>query len=151
VIQHEELALGALEGRLWLPGRCVRIGGHTPAQGVRPSAMEVLGARNGQLPLGSRCLPPPSPKPHVRQSVVARAEDACRVWEGLLSGCSTSDLYQTPQKVISCRDVEQQGSAAGKHCWASLLETDEQNTEHAENANTNMGKCDDYTISPEKL
>ena len=43
------------------------------------------------------------------------------------------------------------GSAAAKPCWASLLETDEQNTEHAENANTNMGKCDDYTISPEKL
>ena len=49
------------------------------------------------------------------------------------------------------RDVEQHGSAAAKPCWASLLETDEQNTEHAENANTNMGKCDDYTISPEKL
>ena len=25
-----------------------------------------------------------------------------------------------------------------------MLETDEQNTEHTENANTNMGKCDDY-------
>ena len=101
VILHGECALGALEGRFCLPGTCVRIGGRTPTQGVHPSAMEVLGARNGQLPLGSRCLPPPSPKPHVRQSVVARAEDACRVWEGLLSGCSTSDLYQTPQKVIS--------------------------------------------------
>ena len=86
-IQHGEWALGALEDRFCVPGTCVRIGGRAPTQGVHPSAMEVLGARNGQLPLGSRCLPPPSPKPHVRQSVVARAEDACRVWEGLLSGC----------------------------------------------------------------
>ena len=43
----------------------------------------------------------PSPKPHVRQSAGARAEDACRVWEGLSSGWGTSDLYQTPQKAIS--------------------------------------------------
>ena len=56
-----------------------------------------------------------------------------------------------PEASGCCRDVEQHGSAAAKPCWASLLETDEQNTEHAENANTNMGKCDDYTISPEKL
>ena len=60
-------------------------------------------------------------------------------------------LKPWPEASGCCRDVEQHGSAAAKPCWASLLETDEQNTEHAENANTNMGKCDDYTISPEKL
>ena len=32
VIQHGECALGALEGRFWLSGRCVRIGGRAPAQ-----------------------------------------------------------------------------------------------------------------------
>jgi len=62
-IQHGEWALGALEDRFCLPGTCVRIGGRAPTQGVHPSAMEVLGARNGQLPLGSRCLPPPSQNP----------------------------------------------------------------------------------------
>ena len=62
-IQHWECALGALEGRFCLPGRCVRIGGRAPTQGVRPSAMQALGARNGQLPLRSRCLPPPSQNP----------------------------------------------------------------------------------------
>ena len=56
-----------------------------------------------------------------------------------------------PEASGCCRDVGQHGSAAAKPCWASLLETDEQNTEHVENANMNMGKCDDYTISPEKL
>ena len=60
VIQHGECALGALEGRFRLPGRSVRIGGRAPTQGVRPSAVEVPGARNGQFPLRSRCLPPPS-------------------------------------------------------------------------------------------
>ena len=65
-IQHGECALGSLEGRFCLPGRCVRIGGRAPAQGVHPSAMEVLGARNGQLPLRSRCLPPPSQNPMCR-------------------------------------------------------------------------------------
>ena len=62
-IQHGECALGALEGRFRLPGRSVRIGGRAPTQGVRPSAVEVPGARNGQLPLRSRCLPPPSQNP----------------------------------------------------------------------------------------
>jgi hypothetical protein len=73
-IQHGECALGALEGRFCLPGRCVRIGGRAPTQGVHPSAMEVLGARNGQLPLRSRCLPPPSQNPMCgNRSVPARA------------------------------------------------------------------------------
>ena len=62
-IQHGECALGALEDRFCLPGRCVHIGGGAPTKGVRPSAMEALGVRNGQLPLGSRCLPPPSQIP----------------------------------------------------------------------------------------
>ena len=66
VIQHGECALGALEGRFRLPGRSVRIGGRAPTQGVRPSAVEVPGARNGQLPLRSRCLPPPSQNPMCR-------------------------------------------------------------------------------------
>jgi len=59
-IRHGECALGALEDRFCLPGRCVRIGGRARTQGVRPSAMQALSARNGQLPLRSRCLPPPS-------------------------------------------------------------------------------------------
>ena len=61
------------------------------------------GARRAQRPTstGKLLLTTPFPKPHVRQSVGARAEDACRVWEGLSSGWGTSDLYQTPQKAIS--------------------------------------------------
>jgi len=59
-IQHGECALGALEDRFCLPGGCVHIGGGAPTKGVHPSAMEALSARNGQLPLRSRCLPPPS-------------------------------------------------------------------------------------------
>ena len=69
-IQHGECALGALEGRFCLPGRCVRIGGRAPTQGVRPSAREALGVRNGQLSLRSRCLPPPSQNPMCRDRSV---------------------------------------------------------------------------------
>jgi hypothetical protein len=41
-IQHGQCALGALEGRFWLPGRCVRIGGRAPAHCVRPSAIATV-------------------------------------------------------------------------------------------------------------
>jgi len=76
-IQHGECALGALEGRFCLPGRCVRIGGRAPTQGVHPSAMEVLGARNGQLPLRSRCLPPPyHPLPKTPCVAIGRCRHA---------------------------------------------------------------------------
>ena len=49
-ILQGEIALGALEGRFWLPGSSVGIGGRAPAQGVHPSAVDALGVRNGQLP-----------------------------------------------------------------------------------------------------
>jgi hypothetical protein len=78
----------------------VRIGGRAPAQGVHPSAMEVLGARNGQLPLGSRCLPPPSQNPMCGNRSL-REPRMLAESGGLSSGCGTSDSYQTPQKAIS--------------------------------------------------
>jgi hypothetical protein len=61
------------------------------------------GARRAQWPTstGKSLLTTPFPKPHVRQSVGARAEGPTRVWVGRLSGWGTSDLYQTPQKAIS--------------------------------------------------
>ena len=62
---------------------------------------------------------------------------------GYASAASAAQREPWPEASGCCRDVGQHGSAAAKPCWASLLETDEQNTEHAENANTNMGKCDD--------
>jgi|NorSeaMetagenome_1021524.scaffolds.fasta_scaffold35944_1 hypothetical protein len=72
-----------------------------PCSGCSPKCHG--GARRAQrsTSTGKSLLTTPFPKPHVRQSVVARAEDACRVWEGLSSGCGTSDSYQTPQKAIS--------------------------------------------------
>ena len=42
-ILQGEIALGALEGRFWLPGSSVCIGSRAPAQGVHPSALEALG------------------------------------------------------------------------------------------------------------
>jgi hypothetical protein len=69
-IQHGQCALGALEGRFWLPGRCVRIGGRAPAQGVRPSAMEALGVRNGQFPLRWSLLTTPFRNPMGRDRPV---------------------------------------------------------------------------------
>ena len=76
-IQHRECALGALEDRFCLLGTCVGIGGRAPTQGVHPSAMEVLGARNGQLPLRSRCLPPPyHPLPKTPCVAIGRCRHA---------------------------------------------------------------------------
>eukprot|EP00964_Phaeocystis_antarctica_P021750 scaffold12085_cov54-Phaeocystis_antarctica.AAC.3 len=46
-ILHEELALDALKGRFWFPGRLVCIGGRAPAQGAHPSAGAALDVRNG--------------------------------------------------------------------------------------------------------
>jgi hypothetical protein len=63
VILHGECALGALEDRFCLPGRCVRIGGRAPAQGADPSVMEALGARNDQLPLRWSLLTTPLRNP----------------------------------------------------------------------------------------
>ena len=62
-IQHGECALGSLEGRFCLPGRCVRIGGRAPAQGADPIVMEALGVRNGQLPLRWSLLTTPVRNP----------------------------------------------------------------------------------------
>ena len=50
---------------------------------------------------GGRCLPPPSPKPHVPQLVGVRAEGPRPVWVGLLSGWGVSNLYQPLRKAIS--------------------------------------------------
>ena len=92
-IQHGQCALGALEGRFWLPGRCVRIGGRAPAHCVRPSAMEARRVRNGQLPSWRSLLTTPSPDPHVTpmgrdQSVCADSPGRVRVgpidWLGRL-------------------------------------------------------------------
>ena len=73
-ILHGECALGALEGRFWFPGRSGHIGGRAPAQGVHPSAVEALGARNADLPGGWSLPTTPSPKPHGPRSTGARAE-----------------------------------------------------------------------------
>ena len=72
--RDRSIALGALEGRFWLPGSSVCIGSRAPAQGVHPSAVEALGVRNADLP-GEWSLPTtPSPKPHGPRSTGARAE-----------------------------------------------------------------------------
>ena len=73
-ILHGECALGALEGRFWFPGRSGHIGGRAPAQGVHPSTVEALGARNADLPGGWSLPTTPSPKPHGPRSTGARAE-----------------------------------------------------------------------------
>ena len=72
-----------------------------PCSGRRPKCHGS--ARRAQWPTstGKSLLTTPFPKPHVRQSVGARAEGPTRVWVGRLSGWGTSDLYQTPQKAIS--------------------------------------------------
>ena len=75
-----EFALGALEGRFWLPGRSVCIGGRDPAQGVHPSAVEALGVRNGQLRSRWSLLTTPSPNPHGPRSAGVRAEGPRLVW-----------------------------------------------------------------------
>ena len=85
-ILHGECALGALEGRFWFPGRSGHIGGRTPAQGVHPRAVEALGARNADLPVGWSLSTSPSPKPYVPQSVCVRAEGPRPVWVDLTSG-----------------------------------------------------------------
>ena len=93
-ILHGECALGALEGRFWFPGRSGHIGGRTPAQGVHPRAVEALGARNADLPVGWSLSTSPSPKPYVPQSVGVRAEGPGPVWVGLTSGQGILNLYQ---------------------------------------------------------
>ena len=85
-ILHGEYALGALKDLLGSPGRSVRIGGHAPAQGVHPSAVEALGVRYADLRGGWSLPITPSPKPNVPQSAGVRAGCPRRVWLGLTSG-----------------------------------------------------------------
>ena len=73
-ILHGECALGVLKDLFWFPGRFVCIGSRTPAQGAHPSAVEALGVRNADLPVGWSLPTTPSPKPYVPQSVGVRAE-----------------------------------------------------------------------------
>ena len=100
-ILQGEIALGALEGRFWLPGSSVCIGGRAPAQSVHPSAVDALGVRIGQLPGRWSLLTTPFPKPRVPQSVGVRAGCPRPVWVGLLSGWDISNLYQPSRKAIS--------------------------------------------------
>ena len=93
-ILHGEYALGALEGLFGFPCRSVRIGGHAPAQGVHPSAVETLGVHNGQLPSRWSLPITPSPKPHVPQSAGVRAEGPRPVWVELTSRQGILNLYQ---------------------------------------------------------
>ena len=65
-ILHGECALGALEGRFWFPGRSGHIGGRPPTQGVHPSAVEALGARNADLPAGWSLPTTPPQNPMAR-------------------------------------------------------------------------------------
>ena len=75
-ILQGEIALGALEGRFWLPGSSVCIGSRAPAQGTRPSAMKVLAAcAMANFHCDGRCLPPPqTPMGRDRPVRAARAE-----------------------------------------------------------------------------
>jgi hypothetical protein len=84
------------------PGRSTCIGGRTRAQGAHPSAVGVLGARNGQLPVRRRLLTTPSQNPMCRdRPVCVRADRPMRVWASLPSDSGISNLYQTPRKSIS--------------------------------------------------
>ena len=112
-ILQGEIALGALEGRFWLPGSSVGIGGRAPAQGVHPSAVDALGVRNGQLPRRWSLLTTPFPKPRVPQSVGVRAGCPRPVWVGLLSGWDISNLYQPSRKAISAIFGRVTGPPAG--------------------------------------
>ena len=84
-ILHGEYALGVLKDLFGFPGRSVRTRGHAPAQGVHPSAVEALGARNADLPRGWSLSTTPSPKLHVPQSARVRAGCPRPVWVGLTS------------------------------------------------------------------
>ena len=75
-------------------GRFVCIGSRTSAQGAHPSAVETLGVRNADLPVGWSLPTTPSPKPYVPQSVGVRAEGPGPVWVGLTSGQGILNLYQ---------------------------------------------------------
>ena len=70
------------------------IGSRTPAQGAHPSAVEALGVRNADLPVGWSLPTTPSPKPYAPQSAGVRAGCPRRVWLGLTSGQGISNLYQ---------------------------------------------------------
>ena len=83
-----------LNDLLWCPGRFMCIGSRTPAQGAHPSAVETLGVRNADLPVGWSLPTTPSPKPYVPQSVGVRAEGPGPVWVGLTSGQGILNLYQ---------------------------------------------------------
>ena len=74
--RDRSIALGALEGRFWLPGSSVCIGSRAPAQGTRPSAMKVLAAcAMANFHCDGRCLPPPqTPMGRDRPVRAARAE-----------------------------------------------------------------------------
>jgi len=93
-ILHGECALSALKDLFWFPGRFVCIGSRTSAQGPHPSAVETLGVRNADLPVGWSLPTTPSPKPYVPQSVGVRAEGPGPVWVGLTSGQGILNLYQ---------------------------------------------------------
>ena len=70
-ILQGEIALGALEGRFWLPGSSVGIGGRAPAQGVHrqvPSMRSACAMANFHR--DGRCLPPPSQNPMARDRPV---------------------------------------------------------------------------------
>ena len=100
-ILHGECALGVLKDLFWFPGRFMCIGSRTPAQGAHPSAVEALGASNGQLPPRRSLFTTPFPKPHGPRSAGVRAEGPRLVWVELTSGWGVSNLYQPPRKAIS--------------------------------------------------
>ena len=85
-ILRGECALCVLKDLFWFPGRFMCIGSRTPAQGAHPSAVEALGVRNADLPVGWSLPTTPSPKPYVPHSVGVRADGHGRVWVGLSSG-----------------------------------------------------------------
>ena len=93
-ILHWECALGVLKDLFWFPGRFMCIGSRTPAQGAHPSAVEALGASNGQLPRRWSLLTTPFPKPHGPRSAGVRAGCLGRVWLGLTSGQGILNVYQ---------------------------------------------------------
>ena len=133
-ILHWECALGVLKDLFWFPGRFMCIGSRTPAQGAHPSAVEALGASNGQLPPRWSLLTTPFPKPHGPRSTGARAGCLGRVWLGLTSGQGILNVYQgglerdyqdgrclppPPQKPMARGRPVREPGASGVSGWAS--------------------------------
>jgi hypothetical protein len=103
-IQHGECALGSLEGRFCLPGRCVRIGGRAPAcSGRRPKChVEALGVcAMANFHCDGRCLPPLSETPCAAIGRCARRGSYVSLGGPIERQGHLRFVPQTPRKAIS--------------------------------------------------